>query len=50
MQSAEEGLAGLLADRAAAKGASKEATQVERKAAALQRDVWGASSPRMNDL
>jgi hypothetical protein len=31
-----------LANRATAKGAGKTATQIEREACALQRDIWGA--------
>ncbi|MDP3503751.1 MAG: hypothetical protein Q8S33_25670 [Myxococcales bacterium] len=35
------GLSGKLGDRAAKKGASKDATERERVAAASQRDLWG---------
>lgn len=34
-------LSGKLGDRAAKKGAAKEATERERQAAAVQRDLWG---------
>jgi hypothetical protein len=43
LKASADKLAGLLATRAAAKGASKTATKAEREAVSLQRDVWGAS-------
>ena len=43
LREAAEKLAGLLADRATARGAGRSATQAEQEATARQRDVWGAS-------
>jgi hypothetical protein len=42
LKKSAEDLSGLLADRAAAKGAAKTSSKEERDAVSRQRDVWGA--------